>query len=49
MQRPENSAAPPTKRRRQLTSNKDNDHSPESTYSPLVFAGTSSSLETQEA
>ena len=31
------------------TPNKDNDHSPESTYSPLVFAGTSSSLETQEA
>uniref|UniRef100_A0A7N2MTB6 BED-type domain-containing protein n=1 Tax=Quercus lobata TaxID=97700 RepID=A0A7N2MTB6_QUELO len=32
-----------------ITPNKDNDHSPEPTYSPSVFAGTSSSLETQEA
>ena len=31
------------------TPNKDNDHSPEPTYSPSVFAGTYSSLETQEA
>ncbi|XP_030938199.1 uncharacterized protein LOC115963370 [Quercus lobata] len=31
-----------------ITPNKDNDHSPEPTYSPSVFAGTYSSLETQE-
>lgn len=31
-----------------ITPNKDNNHSPESTYSPSVFAGTHSSLETQE-
>ena len=31
------------------TPNKDNYHSPEPTYSPSVFAGTSSSLVTQEA
>ncbi|KAK9997349.1 hypothetical protein SO802_022035 [Lithocarpus litseifolius] len=32
-----------------ITPNKENDHSPEPTYSPSVFAGTSSSLEIQEA
>ncbi|KAF3967981.1 hypothetical protein CMV_008075 [Castanea mollissima] len=31
-----------------ITPNKDNDHSPAPTYSPSVFAGTYSSLETQE-